>query len=92
MAVQIRNITMKNVYGIVVKSCALMFSENEVENETLRTRASLLSDINVQRLQHISTYHLITYCDIITYFLMKEIHDIFLHCVDKPTRCNTSYE
>jgi hypothetical protein len=30
MAVQIRNITMKNLYEIVVKSCALMSSENEV--------------------------------------------------------------
>lgn len=31
MAVQIRNITMKNVKEIVVEICALMLSENEVE-------------------------------------------------------------
>jgi len=31
MAAQFRNITMKNVQGIVVKSCALMLSENEAE-------------------------------------------------------------
>jgi len=31
MAVQIRNITIKNVKEIVVKSCALTLSENEVE-------------------------------------------------------------